>query len=220
VSLGKSRITLLDEALSDYLASLRVLYPYADYLAINVSSPNTPGLRSLQDRGHLNELLGALRREAVDLAGTPPDPLGLSNEPGRAAEPKPLLVKIAPDLSEAEIADVLAVCLDHGVAGIIATNTTVSRTGLVPGDIVLGGQEGGLSGRPLGRRAAEVVGFVHREVGSRLPIIGVGGILEPDDALRLVDAGASLVQLYTGLIYRGPGLIRSTARALAQHERR
>jgi dihydroorotate dehydrogenase len=216
ISLGKSKITLLDEAVSDYLASLRVLYPYADYIAVNVSSPNTPGLRSLQERSHLDELMGALRAEMVDLSGTPPDPLGLAAPAPPAGPPKPLLVKISPDLSDADLADVLAVCLDRGVAGIIATNTTLSRAGLVPGDIVRGGQVGGLSGRPLTKRSLEVVGFIHREAGMRLPIIGVGGVMDPDDALRLVDAGASLVQLYTGLIYRGPGLIRDTARALSQ----
>ncbi len=201
VSLGKSRITPVADAVADYLASLRLLYPYGDYFAVNVSSPNTPGLRSLQDRGHLTELLGALQEHARRV--TP-------------EAPKPLLVKIAPDLTDQAIADLLGVCLDHGVAGVIATNTTLSRQGLAPADVVLGEQSGGLSGGPLAARAREVVSFVARETGGALPIVGVGGILDADDAVRLVDAGASLVQLYTGFVYRGPRLIRDTVVALAR----
>jgi len=202
ISLGKSKVTPLEEAVADYLASFRTLYPYGDYFAINVSSPNTPGLRSLQDRAHLEDLLGALRAEAARLAGSD--------------TPRPILVKIGPDLTDAAIAGALQACLDHGVAGVIATNTMLGRTGLAPRDIVRGEQAGGLSGRPLTARAREVVSFVDRETGGRLPIIGVGGILDPDDALRLVDAGASLVQLYTGLIYRGPGLVRQIVQALGR----
>lgn len=203
ISLGKSRVTLLSEAVGDYLASLRALYPYGDYFAVNVSSPNTPGLRTLQDRGHLSELLAALQAEARGLAGA-------------GERPKPLLVKVAPDLADSAIAELLATCAEHGVAGVIATNTTLSRAGLNPRDIVRGGQPGGLSGRPLAARVREVVAFVHRESGGRMPVIGVGGILAPEDAVRLIDAGAALVQLYTGLVYRGPALVRDTVRALAE----
>jgi dihydroorotate dehydrogenase len=199
VSLGKSKVTPLDEAVDDYRHSLRTLYPYGDYFAINVSSPNTQGLRDLQDRAHLDELLGALRTE-------------VAGQPGPA---KPILVKIAPDLTEPAIAQALQACLDHGVAGVIATNTTLSRSGLAPADAVRADQAGGLSGAPLHARTREVVAFVHRECGGRLPVIGVGGVLAPADAVALVDAGASLVQLYTGLIYQGPALVRATARALA-----
>jgi dihydroorotate dehydrogenase len=192
ISLGKSKVTPLDEAVEDYLASLRVLEPHGDYFAVNVSSPNTPGLRELQDRSHLTELLAALRE----------------------ATAKPILVKIAPDLTDPAIADLLAVCLERGVAGVIATNTTLARDGLAPRDIVTGQQAGGLSGSPLTERARKVVSLVHQETGGALPIIGVGGIMRPDDAVYLVDAGASLVQLYTGLIYQGPGLVRATVHAL------
>ena len=202
ISLGKSKVVPLEEAVADYLASFRALYPYGDYFAINVSSPNTPGLRSLQDRSHLDDLLGALCAEASVLAGSD--------------TPRPILLKIAPDLTDAAIAEALQACVDHGAAGVIATNTTLGRAGLAPRDIVRGEQAGGLSGRPLTARAREVVAFVHRETGGRLPIIGVGGIIDPDDALRLVDNGASLVQLYTGLIYRGPGLVRQIVRALGR----
>jgi dihydroorotate dehydrogenase len=200
ISLGKSRVTLLEEAVADYLASLRVLYPYGDYFALNVSSPNTPGLRSLQDKVMLRELLGAITEEARGLAGDRP--------------PKPILVKIDPDLTEAGIGDVLQVGQEYGVAGVIATNTTLARAGVRSADATRANEAGGLSGRPLAARVREVVAFVHRQTGGRLPIVGVGGVLEPDDAVRLVDAGASLVQIYTGLIYRGPGLVKRTALAL------
>jgi dihydroorotate dehydrogenase len=195
ISLGKSKVTPLADAVGDYVASLRLLRPFADYFAVNVSSPNTPGLRELQDRGHLAELLAALRAEA---AGAP------------------LLVKIAPDLTEHAIGEVLEVCDAHGVAGLIATNTTLARGGLDPRDAATGGQAGGLSGRPLAARAREVVAFAHAQTGGRLPIIGVGGLLDADAASRMLDAGASLVQLYTGLIYRGPGLVRRIAKATGE----
>jgi dihydroorotate dehydrogenase len=188
MSLGKSKVTPLDEAVDDYLASYKALAPYADYIAVNVSSPNTPGLRALQDREHLDTLLSALVGE------------------------RPVLVKIAPDLTEPAIAEVLRVCLDRGAAGVIATNTTLARDGLAPADAGRAGEAGGLSGRPLTARVRDVVAFAHRETGGALPVVGVGGILDPDDAGRLFDAGASLVQLYTGFIYRGPALVRAIAR--------
>jgi dihydroorotate dehydrogenase len=188
ISLGKSKATPLEEAVDDYLTSYTLLRPYADYIAVNVSSPNTPGLRSLQDKAHLAALLGTLVGKT------------------------PVLVKIAPDLTEPAIAEVLDVCLAYGAAGIIATNTTLRRDGLAPADQALAGEAGGLSGRPLTEQARKVVHFVHTETGGRLPIIGVGGILDADDAARLFDAGASLVQLYTGFVYRGPALVRAVAR--------
>jgi len=204
ISLGKSKVTPLEDAVEDYVASLRSLHSYADYVAVNVSSPNTPGLRSLQDRGQLGALLAALRREGDALAGH-----------GRPSVP--LLVKIAPDLTEPAIAEVLDVCTEHGVAGVIATNTTLSRDGATGAHA---GEAGGLSGRPLTARALEVVRFIAGETGGRLPIIGVGGILCADDAHRMLDAGASLVQLYTGLLYRGPGLVRQINTSVARRSRR
>ncbi len=188
ISLGKSKVTPLEEAVEDYLTSYHLLQRYADYIAVNVSSPNTPGLRTLQDAPALASLLGALA--------------------GRT----PVLVKIAPDLTEPAIAELLEVCLAHGAAGVIATNTTLARDGLAAADQPRATEAGGLSGRPLTERARKVVHFVHEETGGALPIIGVGGITEPDDAARLFDAGASLVQLYTGFIYRGPALVRAVAR--------
>ena len=181
VSLGKSKAVPLEDAVEDYLTSLRAVLPHADYVAVNVSSPNTPGLRSLQDRGQLAALLAALRGQAGQT---------------------PVLVKIAPDLTEQAIGEALDVCVEHGVAGVIATNTTVDHDG----------EQGGLSGRPLAARALEVVTFVAKH--SELPVIGVGGIMSADDARRMLDAGASLVQVYTGLIYRGPALVRQIVRAV------
>ncbi|MFC0528532.1 quinone-dependent dihydroorotate dehydrogenase [Phytohabitans kaempferiae] len=190
ISLGKSKATPLEQAVEDYRASYDLLRDHASYIAVNVSSPNTPGLRALQDRAHLDAILEAL-------TGGPP-----------------VLVKIAPDLTESAIGEVLEVCAARGAAGLIATNTTLSRAGVAEPEAALAESEaGGLSGRPLTARAREVVAFVYRETGGALPIIGVGGIVDPDDATRLFDAGASLVQLYTGFIYRGPALVRAIARA-------
>jgi dihydroorotate dehydrogenase len=191
VSLGKSKVTPLEEAVDDYLTSYNLLHSYADYIAVNVSSPNTPGLRALQDKAALGALLAALVGK------------------------KPVLVKIAPDLTEPAIAELLEVCLAAGAAGVIATNTTLSREGIAAGDQPRATETGGLSGRPLTERARKIVHFVHQETGGRLPIIGVGGILDADDATRMFDAGAALVQLYTGFIYRGPELVRAAATAYA-----
>jgi dihydroorotate dehydrogenase len=188
ISLGKSKVTPLEDAVQDYLASYELLHPYADYIAINVSSPNTPGLRTLQDRSAIAGLLGALVGKT------------------------PVLVKIAPDLAESAIAEVLEVCLQFGAAGVIATNTTLARDGLAAADQDRAAEAGGLSGRPLTERSRKIVHFVHTETGGRLPIIGVGGVMEADDAARLFDAGASLVQLYSGFIYEGPALVRAAAR--------
>jgi len=176
ISLGKSKVTPLDEAVEDYRRSFEVLREHGDYFAVNVSSPNTPGLRELQEKSFLDGIL-------AELKGGPP-----------------VLVKIAPDLSDPAIAELLEVCAARGVAGIIATNTTIAHDG----------PAGGLSGAPLAARAREVVSFVHKESG--LPIIGVGGIMSADDAKRMFDAGASLIQLYTGFVYHGPALVRRCAR--------
>jgi dihydroorotate dehydrogenase len=189
VSLGKSKVTPLAEAVEDYLTSYRLLHRYADYIAINVSSPNTPGLRTLQDSAAIAGLLTALSGST------------------------PVLVKIAPDLTEPAVAELLEVCLSHGAAGVIATNTTLARDGLAAADQPAGAEAGGLSGRPLTERALKMVHFVHSETGGRLPVIGVGGVMGADDARRMFDAGASLVQLYSGFIYHGPALVRAVARA-------
>jgi len=187
ISLGKSKITPVEDAVQDYLNSLNALKDHGDYYAINVSSPNTPGLRSLQDKGALTELVQTLTR----------------------ATDKPMLVKIAPDLTEDAIAEVIQVCVDNGIKGLIATNTTLSREGLTSAHQ---SETGGLSGRPLTQRANDVVRFITKN--SDLPVIGVGGIATADDAKRMIDAGASLVQIYTGFIYEGPGLVSRINRAL------
>lgn len=183
ISIGKTRVVALADAVEDYLVSLRLLAPHADYLAVNVSSPNTPGLRSLQDAGALGELLAALVAEAAGL---------------------PVFVKVAPDLTRGQLDEVLAACESGGAAGLVATNTTLSRDGLAPTDRGPGAQAGGLSGAPLAARAREVVAYVAGH--TRLPVMGVGGVMTAADAQAMFDAGADLVQLYTGFIYGGPGL--------------
>jgi dihydroorotate dehydrogenase len=191
ISLGKSKITPLAEAAGDYLVSLRLLAPFADYLAINVSSPNTPGLRTLQDAAALRELLGALVAETWRLAAGRP--------------PVPIMVKVSPDLDENALEELLVVCTEGGAEGLIATNTTLAREGLDPADAALAAETGGLSGAPLAARARAVVRFLAERTS--LPIIGVGGILSRDDGQAMLDAGARLIQIYTGYIYRGPALV-------------
>ena len=204
ISLGKSKVTPLDEAVGDYLASLDLLYPYADYFAVNISSPNTPGLRALHERERLDALLAALTTRLGERAAAE-----------RRPAPKPLLVKVAPDLDDAALEEVVAVALARGTSGLIAVNTTVAREGLgLRAPEALLAETGGLSGRPLLARALAVVARLHTLAGERLPIVGCGGIFTPDDARRMLDAGASLVQLYTGFIYEGPLVARRIARAL------
>ncbi|WP_229123193.1 quinone-dependent dihydroorotate dehydrogenase [Enemella evansiae] len=240
ISLGKSKVTPLAEAVTDYLTSFGLLAPYADYIAINVSSPNTPGLRTLQDASALRDLLGALTahtmaeraRNERDEATAPTRSLSeersaptcsLSEErsdeskgPGfdslvprslnrRSDGPVPIFVKVAPDLTFDALEDLLAVCTEQGASGLIATNTTLARDGLVGRDRALADQAGGLSGAPLTQRSREVVGWLAER--TELPIIGVGGIMSADDARAMLDAGAALLQLYTGYIYGGPALV-------------
>ncbi len=203
ISLGKSKVTPVADAVPDYLTSLRAVHAHADYVAVNVSSPNTPGLRGLQDRGALDELVAALVAEARALASAAV----------RGGAPVPVLVKIAPDLTDDAIADVLAVCADQGAAGVIAVNTTLSRDRLDGADAAMAAQAGGLSGRPLAARALQVVRFVTAHTD--LPVIGVGGISGVDAGLAMLDAGAALLQIYTGLIYAGPALVGDLTRAAA-----
>ncbi|MCA9920765.1 MAG: quinone-dependent dihydroorotate dehydrogenase [Anaerolineales bacterium] len=200
VSLGKQKETPLVNAADDYIAVMRQVYPYADYLVVNISSPNTPGLRDLQGGRYLEHLLTTLMAENVRLAG------------GNPVWKRPLLVKIAPDLTWAELDDILMAVQHAQIDGIIATNTTTSRTGLVDANQMEGG---GLSGRPLTAHSTEIIAYIHQQTGGKLPIIGVGGIFTADDVQVKLDAGASLVQLYTGLIYRGPMLIGYLLRDLA-----
>jgi dihydroorotate dehydrogenase len=209
LSLGKSKVTPLEEAAADYLASLDALYPYGDYFAVNVSSPNTPGLRDLQHGDRLDALLVVLVQRLRERA--------IQEE---RATPRPLLVKVAPDLGEAALERIVEICLARGASGLIAVNTALDRSGLSANTPeALRDQAGGLSGRPLHARAVEVVRFLCQRAGDRLPIIGCGGVSTANDARRMLDAGASLLQLYTGFIYQGPFVARAIARGLLVDER-
>ncbi|MBA3607401.1 MAG: quinone-dependent dihydroorotate dehydrogenase [Chthoniobacterales bacterium] len=190
VNLGKSKITPLEEAPTDYLQSFQRLAPVADYLVLNVSSPNTPGLRRLQESDALIALLRAV-----------------TDENARLPSPKPLLLKIAPDLSDEALGEIVAVCDKFGLSGMIVTNTTLDHGGVAGAD-----QAGGLSGAPLRRRATEVLRFLRRQ--TRLPLIGVGGISDAASAREKLEAGAELLQIYTAYIFRGPGVLREISAAL------
>ena len=202
VNIGKSKVAPLDAATADYLRSLDLLQRFAAYLVINVSSPNTPGLRSLQDAGPLRELVGAV--------------VARSRENARSiGRDCPVLVKLAPDLTDLQVEEAVEIALGEGAAGIIATNTTVSRAGLrTPAAEVDAIGLGGLSGRPLRERALEVVSRIYRATEGRVPIVGAGGIMNADDAWERIRAGASLVQLYTGFVYGGPGIVKRINRGL------
>ncbi len=191
VNIGKQRTTPIEEAARDYEELVDVFAPLADYLAVNVSSPNTPGLRRLQGRGFLEGLLTAVvaRRDRCAAIS------------GRGV---PVLVKLAPDLDEEQLAAAADAILGANVDGVVATNTTTSREGV---DDPRGVEEGGLSGAALGQRATRVVAAVHELIGGALPIIGVGGVMGPADAAEKLAAGATLVQVYTGLVYEGPALV-------------
>jgi len=200
VSLGKQKETPLAEAEQDYLTVMRYVYPYADYLAVNISSPNTPGLRDLQGGDYLGHLLRTLMAENTILAEK------------HEIQPRPLLIKIAPDVTWPELDEILTAVEDARIAGIIATNTTISRDGLTD---VNRQEVGGLSGRPLTERSTEIIAYIQRQTNGRLPIIGVGGIFTADDIQAKLDAGASLVQLYTALVYAGPRLPGKLLRQLS-----
>jgi dihydroorotate dehydrogenase len=199
VNIGKQKATPLEEAVHDYEELIDVFAPLADYLAVNISSPNTPGLRRLQERAFLESLLGALAARRAELR----ERLGRS---------VPVLVKLAPDLDDAQLDAAIEALLTTGMDGVIATNTTLAREGLRS---PLAREEGGLSGAALTARAAAMIGAIARRTAGRLPIVAVGGIMDPDDARARLDAGAVLVQLYTGLVYEGPGLVRRVVEALA-----
>ncbi|MCL4871617.1 MAG: quinone-dependent dihydroorotate dehydrogenase [Anaerolineae bacterium] len=200
VSLGKQKETPLEDAAADYLTVMQAVYPYADYLAVNISSPNTPGLRELQGGDYLGYLLRELQQENVALA-----------EKHHLAA-RPLLLKIAPDLDWDELDEVMAAATQHQIAALIATNTTLSRAGLThPAQ----NEAGGLSGLPLRERSNAIIAYIARQTNGQLPIIGIGGIRTAADVQAKLDAGASLVQLYTGLIYEGPGIAGRILRQLA-----
>jgi len=193
LNLGKSKITPLEEAPADYLHSFQRLFPLGDYFVLNVSSPNTPGLRELQAGSALDVLLKTVQK--ANLA---------------KPEPKPLLVKIAPDLEWSQIDEILALAEAYGLAGIIATNTTIDHSSVPEAKR----QQGGLSGAPLRQRATEIVKYV--VLHTRLPVIAAGGIMDGAAAREKLDAGASLIQVYTGFVYRGPALLSEISKALAR----
>ncbi len=197
-NIGKNKDTPNERAADDYVAAFEALAEVVDYFVVNVSSPNTPGLRELQDKKPLISLLQQV--QARNLA---------------RPTPRPLLLKIAPDLTDAQLDDILEIARETQLSGLVATNTTISRDGLTtPTPTVAGYGAGGLSGRPLRARATEVIAYLHQKSQGALPIIGAGGIHSAQDALEKLAAGATLVQLYTGFIYEGPGLVSQINRAL------
>lgn len=197
VNLGKNKDTLLENAAEDYISLMKAFAPLTDYLTINVSSPNTVGLRRLQGREMLENLLGAIQKER-ETSLTLPSAIGRGKY-------IPILVKLAPDLSDEELDDSIGVILDKGMDGIIATNTTLARDGLRSTNR---GEAGGLSGSPLRVRSEAVLRQVVKHINGKIPIVSAGGIMNPDDAKRRLGMGATLIQLYTGLIYQGPGLVK------------
>ena len=201
MNIGKSKITSLEQAPEDYLNSYHALADFADYFTINVSSPNTPQLRELQAKARLRDLLSTLLQADAERARK----LGVDR--------LPFLVKIAPDLTYRQVDDVLETVQDLGMAGVVATNTMVAR----PEGIDDGGETGGLSGRPIHERSVQMVNYIYRATGGKLPIVGVGGIMDAKSAGQMFDAGASLVQVYTGLIYRGPFFPRDIVESLQWH---
>ncbi len=205
VNLGKSKITPLADAAQDYSDSLRLLWPQADFFVVNVSSPNTPGLRQLQDRAALDEIFAALQQTNRSMAQS-------SSKDG---SPKPILVKVAPDLSFEALDEILELAGPRQIAGIVATNTTIARPPAAsPALQKVYAEAGGLSGRPLANRNTEVIRHIYRQTGGKLPIIGVGGIFNALDAWEKITAGATLLQIYTGLVYEGPSIAKNIVQGL------
>jgi dihydroorotate dehydrogenase len=192
-NIGKNKLTANEDANDDYLACFKALYPYVDYFVVNVSSPNTPNLRALQEKEPLTQLLSLLQAENLKMPAK-----------------KPILLKIAPDLNSNELDDVIEVVQTCKLDGIVATNTTLDRSNLIaPKEIVDNMGAGGLSGKPLTKKSTEIIRYIHQKTNGNIPIIGVGGIHSAQDAIDKLNAGASLIQLYTGFVYEGPSLIKS-----------
>lgn len=202
INIGKTKVVPIEQAADDYLLSFRRLYSFADYFTINVSSPNTPGLRKLQDREPLENLIGKISQLNAELG---------------AGKPKPVLLKIAPDLTDEQIDEIAEIALASGLSGVIATNTTISRDELqTSAEYVQQLGAGGVSGGPLTDRSPDVVRRLYQKLQNKIPIIGVGGIMKPEDAWNMITAGASLVQVYTGFIYGGPKFASRINRYLVQ----
>jgi len=197
-NIGKNKWTPNEKAVEDYLRVFKELYPYVDYFAVNVSSPNTENLRTLQDKLPLTNLLKSIK---------------VLNE--KLGTPKPILLKIAPDLTNSQLNDIIEIALELSLDGIIATNTTISREGLNTSKKNIDAMgAGGLSGKPLTKRSTDVIRYLHQGLQGKIPIIGVGGIHSKEDAMEKLNAGASLIQLYTGFIYEGPKLINDIKKEL------
>lgn len=204
INLGKSKVTPLERAAEDYASSFRILREYADFFVINVSSPNTPGLRQLQDKAALDEIFAAVQ------------------EVRRAGGKQPaILVKVAPDLSLEALDEILELAAVREIAGIVATNTTISRPATHDSALQkIYSETGGLSGRPLGQRSTEIIRHIFKQTRGQLPIIGVGGIFDENDAWEKIVAGATLLQVYTGLVYEGPGLPKKIVTGLIERMKR
>lgn len=197
-NIGKNKVTPNENALDDYLISFRALFPVVDYFVVNVSSPNTPNLRDLQEKEPLMNLLSALMTENK-----------------QKSKPKPILLKIAPDLADGQLDDIIEIVATTKIDGVIATNTTISRENLKTDKATVDAiGMGGLSGKPLTQRSTEVIRYLAQKSGKSFPIIGIGGIHSAEDALEKLDAGADLIQLYTGFIYEGPGLVKRINKAI------
>ncbi|GAB4139101.1 MAG: quinone-dependent dihydroorotate dehydrogenase [Bacteroidia bacterium] len=202
-NIGKNKVTPNEKAWEDYELCFETLYTWVDYFVVNVSSPNTPGLRDLQDKGPLTDILLRLKKL-------------------NAAKPrqKPILLKIAPDLTDSQLDDIIDIVKETGIDGVIATNTTISRADLkTDGKYVESIGNGGLSGKPLTKRSTEVIRYLSEKSGKAFPIIGVGGIHSPEDAIEKLKAGATLVQLYTGFIYEGPALVKEINKAIIDYRK-
>lgn len=216
INLGKSKITPLSDAAQDYADSFRLLRPHADFFVVNVSSPNTPNLRQLQDKSALDEILAALQ----EIQQTPLSPPQSPNPQSEIRNPqliRPILVKVAPDLSFSALDEILELVGPRQIAGIVATNTTITRPESSDPELQrVYAAAGGLSGRPLRARSTEIVRHLHRQTRGALPIIGVGGIFNAADAWEKITAGASLVQIYTGMIYQGPSIAKEIVRGLSR----
>lgn len=204
INIGKNAVTPVENAVDDYLTCLRKVYDYADYITVNISSPNTPGLRNLQFGDSLSQLLAPLKTEQT----------ALHKVTGRYV---PIAVKIAPDMDEGEIHQVAGILLQEGMDGVIATNTTITRVGVE--EYENGNEAGGLSGLPVRDKSTYVIKTLNACLGGKLPIIGVGGILDGASAADKIRAGASLVQIYSGFIYEGPALIARAAQGIASYQK-
>lgn len=200
-NIGKNKVTANEDAVEDYLYCLEALHPYVDYFVVNVSSPNTPNLRDLQEKEPLKKLLTEIKK-ANDLK----------------RKPKPVLLKIAPDLTVGQLDDIVEIVLETKIDGVIATNTTIDRTELTtPQEKVAAIGAGGVSGKVLAKRSTEVIRYLAKRSNNAFPIIGVGGIFTAQDAIDKLEAGASLVQVYTGMIYEGPSMVKKIKKGLAEY---